>query len=201
MHMTCRPPGGCGYEFCWICLADWKQHKECNRFAQEDEKATENRADLARYIHYRQRFGEHERAQEFANDTQRDAIAKSAKALHDGQSIAIKDLEFLSNAVNEIVACRRFLKWTYAYAYLNTEAMEAAKQTLFEFHQGQLECTLERLSDVTENTAWHVIAAEGAVSNQSFPHLRAKVVSIMDVVKASFATLSHEIANDDIAFG
>ncbi|CAE6480090.1 unnamed protein product [Rhizoctonia solani] len=22
-HMTCRRPGGCGYEFCWICLADY----------------------------------------------------------------------------------------------------------------------------------------------------------------------------------
>ncbi|PVF92311.1 hypothetical protein CPB86DRAFT_717681 [Serendipita vermifera] len=22
-HMRCRPPGGCGYEFCWICLAPW----------------------------------------------------------------------------------------------------------------------------------------------------------------------------------
>lgn len=22
-HMTCRPPGGCGYEFCWLCLADY----------------------------------------------------------------------------------------------------------------------------------------------------------------------------------
>lgn len=22
-HMTCRPPGGCGYQFCWFCLAPW----------------------------------------------------------------------------------------------------------------------------------------------------------------------------------
>ncbi|KAF8603502.1 hypothetical protein BDV93DRAFT_556522 [Ceratobasidium sp. AG-I] len=22
-HMTCQPPGGCGHEFCWICLADY----------------------------------------------------------------------------------------------------------------------------------------------------------------------------------
>ncbi|PVF96666.1 hypothetical protein CPB86DRAFT_708599, partial [Serendipita vermifera] len=24
-HMTCKPPGGCGYEFCWLCLASWKE--------------------------------------------------------------------------------------------------------------------------------------------------------------------------------
>jgi len=25
-HMTCRPPGGCKFEFCWVCLGDWKTH-------------------------------------------------------------------------------------------------------------------------------------------------------------------------------
>merc|ERR1712186_176605 len=37
MHMTCR--NGCGHEFCWICLGDWKQHGaatggfyQCNRY-------------------------------------------------------------------------------------------------------------------------------------------------------------------------
>ncbi|PVF96668.1 hypothetical protein CPB86DRAFT_816178 [Serendipita vermifera] len=24
-HMTCQPPAGCGYEFCWICLVSWKE--------------------------------------------------------------------------------------------------------------------------------------------------------------------------------
>ncbi|KAG9014383.1 hypothetical protein FRB94_012789 [Tulasnella sp. JGI-2019a] len=23
-HMTCRPPGGCGHEFCWLCLAGYE---------------------------------------------------------------------------------------------------------------------------------------------------------------------------------
>lgn len=199
MHMTCRPPGGCGYEFCWICLADWQTHKDCNRFAEEVVKETESRADLGRYLHYRERFGEHEKAQEFANTTQRDIITNAATALHTGQNIPVKDLEFLSNSIDEIVACRRFLKWTYAHAYLNTESMESSMKTLFEFHQGQLESTLERLSDVTENTPWSVVAREGASSKRSFPELRAQVVSVMDVVRTSFATLSDAIANSDTA--
>ena len=28
-HMTCRPPGGCSHEFCWLCLADWHNHGNC----------------------------------------------------------------------------------------------------------------------------------------------------------------------------
>ena len=36
-HMTCRKEaGGCGYEFCWICLGEWKPHGtswyECKRY-------------------------------------------------------------------------------------------------------------------------------------------------------------------------
>lgn len=45
-HMTCRPPGGCGYEFCWRCLADYRDivlegnhlHREtCQYYATIDE--------------------------------------------------------------------------------------------------------------------------------------------------------------------
>lgn len=39
--MTCRPPGGCGHEFCWICLGDWTKHGsqtggyyECNIYKE-----------------------------------------------------------------------------------------------------------------------------------------------------------------------
>ncbi|CAE7292692.1 ARI6, partial [Symbiodinium sp. CCMP2592] len=46
----------------------------------------------------------------------------------------------------------RFLKWTYAYGFFATYAADQRK--LFEFHQAQLEGTLERLSDILENTRW-----------------------------------------------
>lgn len=26
--MTCKPPTGCGYEFCWLCLGPWKEHND-----------------------------------------------------------------------------------------------------------------------------------------------------------------------------
>ncbi|KAJ3433248.1 e3 ubiquitin-protein ligase ari5-related [Anaeramoeba flamelloides] len=47
-HMTCRKEGnGCGYEFCWVCLKEWKEHGsnwyECKFF---DEKLhNKNRKD------------------------------------------------------------------------------------------------------------------------------------------------------------
>ena len=37
-HMRCNP-GGCGYEFCWLCMGDWKEHGnttggfyKCNKY-------------------------------------------------------------------------------------------------------------------------------------------------------------------------
>jgi len=44
-HMTCRHKS-CGYEFCWLCLEDWKGHQgthyKCNKFEalSEEEKKT-----------------------------------------------------------------------------------------------------------------------------------------------------------------
>ncbi|CUA75644.1 hypothetical protein RSOLAG22IIIB_11891 [Rhizoctonia solani] len=46
-HMTCRRPGGCGYEFCWICLADYgpiriegnhKHNTDCRHFADQSQR-------------------------------------------------------------------------------------------------------------------------------------------------------------------
>ena len=39
--MTCRTiAGGCGYEFCWVCMRDWKGHKsyfKCNKKVDESK--------------------------------------------------------------------------------------------------------------------------------------------------------------------
>merc|ERR1719401_2205391 len=64
MHMTCRKPGGCGHEFCWICMGDWRGHVTCNR---EGVKADTNRensnSELLRYAHYAERFMAHQQAE------------------------------------------------------------------------------------------------------------------------------------------
>mmetsp|Transcript_62783 Transcript_62783/g.53250 ORF Transcript_62783/g.53250 Transcript_62783/m.53250 type:complete len:90 (+) Transcript_62783:106-375(+) len=40
-HMTCQKSvGGCGHEFCWLCLKEWRKHTECltyQKFDQEEE--------------------------------------------------------------------------------------------------------------------------------------------------------------------
>merc|ERR1719217_1971118 len=67
-----------------------------------------------------------------------------------------KDVHFLDVAVCEIRDCRRFLKWTYVFGYFSS--FSERQRELFEFHQGQLEGTVDRLSDIMENTDWRAMA-------------------------------------------
>merc|ERR1712216_109236 len=83
MHMTCRRPGGCGHEFCWICMADWNNHKTCN--AEKESKDTEEKAmaksALMRYSHFFERYMAHHGAQQFASTTQMEAMEALAASL------------------------------------------------------------------------------------------------------------------------
>ncbi len=39
-HMTCAPPAGCGFEFCWLCLGPYP-HCNCGHFEAESERAAQ----------------------------------------------------------------------------------------------------------------------------------------------------------------
>ena len=48
MHMTCR---ACKYDFCWLCLGDYRKHREetgtylCNSFADVEKIGRANKQD------------------------------------------------------------------------------------------------------------------------------------------------------------
>jgi ariadne-1 len=194
MHMTCRKDAsGCGHEFCWICLGNWKEHGsstggfyQCNRFVPETA-VDADRAKTQRYLHFKDRFSEHEKAQRFASTDQHDFVTGLADKLVQHRSVSTKMVEFLGAAVDEVVQCRRFLKWTYVYAFLS----ELQKQReLFDFHQAQLEGTLERLSDVLESTDWGKYVDPAGQAKRPLQDVRAQVISLTDLVKKSRASLA-----------
>eukprot|EP00928_Gymnodinium_smaydae_P006461 TRINITY_DN12291_c0_g1_i2.p1 TRINITY_DN12291_c0_g1~~TRINITY_DN12291_c0_g1_i2.p1 ORF type:complete len:114 (+),score=9.14 TRINITY_DN12291_c0_g1_i2:17-358(+) len=71
------------------------------------------------------------------------------------------------------------------------------RQKLFEFHQAQLEGTLERLSDITENTQWNSVFSE-EVSLKRFYDLRSQVVSLTQVVSEFFGNLKTAIVQETL---
>jgi ariadne-1 len=74
-HMTCKT---CKFEFCWICLGPWSEHGNsfynCNRYDEKSSKdardaQSKSRAQLERYLHYFNRYANHEQSAKLASES------------------------------------------------------------------------------------------------------------------------------------
>jgi len=65
---------------------------------------------------YFERYNNHDKAEKHAR-TLRPVIKAKINLLHDIKKYPLKELEFLEEAVNEVVKCRQVLKFTYVYGF------------------------------------------------------------------------------------
>ncbi|KAI8391731.1 uncharacterized protein BYT42DRAFT_527401 [Radiomyces spectabilis] len=151
-HMTCRK---CKYEFCWVCMGPWSEHGTswytCNRYDEKSssearEDQTQSRASLERYLHYYNRYANHEQSAKLDQDL----YQKTEKKMEEMQltsDLSWIEVQFLKKAVDVTVECRTTLKWTYAFAFY----LARGNQTeLFEDNQRDLEMATEQLSELLE---------------------------------------------------
>jgi len=167
-HMTCRQ---CKYEWCWVCMRAWKGHDDfytCNRFEKEmlaaqkkkmkkskrktleDEKEKKRNA-LERYLHYYERFVNHDNSRKLEIELKAKAKLKMQE-LHDVDA-TWAEVQFIEKAVDVLQECRCVLKYTYVFAYYFVEEGKqyaGAAKELFEFLQEDLEITTEKLSEIME---------------------------------------------------
>ncbi|KAI8927296.1 hypothetical protein BC831DRAFT_398800 [Entophlyctis helioformis] len=151
-HMTCRK---CKYEFCWVCMGPWSDHGtswySCNRF---DEKSSvdardgqaKSRAALERYLHYYNRYANHEQSAKL----DKELYEKTERKMDDMQQsseLSWIEVQFLRKAVEVLLLSRMTLKWTYSFAYY-LERNNATQ--LFEDNQSDLEMAVEALSELLE---------------------------------------------------
>jgi ariadne-1 len=147
-HMTCTQ---CRYEFCWICMGDWRNHSNCNRYSSDNasEKTAQEivRAELDRYLHYYNRYQAHESSLKIANK-QRIAALEKMREMQAQQADAWIDVQYVRDAVEEVIECRRVLKYSYVVGFYMEDW--CPERRLFEDHQQRLEEHTEKLHECTE---------------------------------------------------
>jgi ariadne-1 len=153
-HMTCKI---CKHEFCWICMGSWAEHGQttggyykCNRFEggpSDGTAAQKAKVELDRYLFYYQRYHAHDRSLKFAAANRKDAEKRMVEIQEAGRSAWI-EVQFLRQAVEQVICCRRVLKYTYVHGYFLQDTTQ--EKRLFEHHQEMLEKHTETLHHYTE---------------------------------------------------
>ncbi|GKV29063.1 hypothetical protein SLEP1_g38035 [Rubroshorea leprosula] len=200
MHMTCTPP--CKFEFCWLCLGAWSEHGKrtggfnaCNRYETAKQEGvydeTEKRREMAknsleRYTHFYERWATN---QSIVNAFMLMQLAK----LSDIQMEPLSLLNFITEAWQQIVECRRVLKWTYVYGY-NLPEHDHAKKQFFEYLQGEAESGLKRLHHCAEVGLQVFLYAEGQ-SKEEFIEFRQKLAGLTSVTRNYFENLVRALEN------
>ncbi|KAI0041302.1 hypothetical protein FA95DRAFT_1501686 [Auriscalpium vulgare] len=187
-HMTCKK---CKWEFCWVCMGPWQEHGtawySCNRYDDKTgvsarDAQSASRASLERYLHYYNRWANHEQSAKLSVEL----YVKTEKKMEEMQlSTALTwiEVQFMKKAVDEVEKCRTTLKWTYAMAYY----LEKSNQKeLFEDNQRDLEKAVEDLSELLESP----------IEAETIPTLRQKVTD-----KTVYVQKRNEIMLEDTAQG
>jgi ariadne-1 len=151
-HMTCRK---CKHEFCWMCMGLWSEHGtswyNCNRFEEKSgsearDAQAKSRVSLERYLHYYNRYANHEQSAKLDKDIYQKTEKKMIQ-LQSASGMSWIEVQYLNSASQALQTCRQTLKWTYAFAfYLARNNLTE----MFEDNQKDLEMAVEALSEMFE---------------------------------------------------
>eukprot|EP00920_Eleutheroschizon_duboscqi_P042386 GHVT01101268.1.p1 GENE.GHVT01101268.1~~GHVT01101268.1.p1 ORF type:complete len:204 (-),score=26.28 GHVT01101268.1:586-1197(-) len=141
---------------------------------------------LRRYTHYFERFRCHDQGQRVACDETMQILKRKMVVLQKEFGHA-EGLEFLEDAIRQIIDCRRMLKWSFAFGYFSF-AEPSARKDLFEFHQGMLEQHLDTLQELTEQLEPKTFTTGGtrAARLERLENFKTKLIDLTRVVGGFF---------------
>lgn len=170
MHMTCRrSEGGCGKEFCWLCLGPWSEHGEgtggfyaCTKYQEAKKRGTlsgaAKRAAIAkqysddykeltkRYEFHVQRFKFAEQSAEHADALSENFKEWASTSLRNNR--AMEQATALIEACECVRECRKVLQWVYTMKYYINK--EASFLNLFESTHHEFEGMVDKLQSHLE---------------------------------------------------
>jgi len=186
-HMTCRPPMGCGYEYCWICKSKWGEcdYYSCNKFkpgeAPKDDKdaALKEKANqLEKYLFYWKRY----KAQDLSDKFQANLEVKLNATIEEIREnstdpTALSLCEKIKEALEQLYHCRNGLKWAFVYAFSvpDSTEKEASDKDLFEQWLSLLaqvsDQLMEELEKPPEEMSLAILSDQVAVAKKNFGNL------------------------------
>ncbi|PGH26578.1 hypothetical protein AJ80_01707 [Polytolypa hystricis UAMH7299] len=184
-HMTCRK---CKHEFCWMCMGLWSEHGtswyNCNRFEEKSgstarDAQARSRQSLERYLHYYNRYANHEQSAKLDKDLYL-KTEKKMMSLQSQSGMSWIEVQFLDTASRALQECRQTLKWTYAFAFY----LARNNQTeIFEDNQKDLEMAVESLSEMFEKPISELAQLRGDILDKTSYCNQRRVILLSDTAE------------------
>ncbi|KAF2487272.1 hypothetical protein BDY17DRAFT_288637 [Neohortaea acidophila] len=184
-HMTCRK---CRHEFCWMCMGVWSEHGtswyNCNRYEEKSgldarDAQARSRQSLERYLHYYNRYANHEQSARLDKDIYH-KTEKKMTLLQGASGMSWIEVQYLEEASRSLQQCRQTLKWTYAFAYY---LARNNMTEIFEDNQKDLEMAVENLSEMFEKPTDQLAALKVEMMDKTTYCNRRRVILLDDTAK------------------
>nr|XP_027122293.1 probable E3 ubiquitin-protein ligase ARI8 [Coffea arabica] len=187
----CRSVVGPRYDCRWnyTCrfYGDVKKSDELDETEKERERA---RISLEKYRYCHERWSTHDEWRQIALLDMQELKAVHLKNLSQVQNRSEDNLEFIIDAWDQIVECRRILKWAYVYGYYIPDD-DQWKMNFFEYVLDQAEATLKKLHQCAQTELQIYLK----VPLEDFDGFRVKLSKLTSVTRKYFDELVGAIEN------
>ncbi|CAD8072657.1 unnamed protein product [Paramecium primaurelia] len=148
-YMMCKPPGGCGKAFCYVCSQPWepdhKDHFKCNKYVAPTANIEKEKEVLQRYNFYYERFLNSQAAKEKAMQRLKQIKEQYITSIFKHYQFTYQDSQFLEEAMKELIQSRVVLKWSYCIGYYISKTNQQSAK-LFDHYQDLFEHACETLA-------------------------------------------------------
>lgn len=151
-HMVCK----CGYEFCWICLKNWKEHpKNFYECSFGVSKSISRGAALSKFVDFfkdSRQYAETYENIEFQDDKIQNLLNLSSTGLDYYTSVTASSM--LKKHIRELIDNILFLQWTYPFSYFVD--ISDAERNIFAEMQLSAQYKIDRLMDLFSGNNFRV---------------------------------------------